>query len=118
MGFNTYQAYLVNALRDCQFDIQRSRREGWAFAAKIVRGAYMVSERARAEQMGITSPVWDSFEETTANFNNVVSKVLTHVRQTGMQETTLKAEVMFGTHNRDSVELIVGTMKDLGIPPK
>merc|ERR1712048_558361 len=66
--FNTYQTYLRGAFDECKTDIARSRREGWAFGAKLVRGAYMVSERERAEELGIPSPVWDTYEESKRVF--------------------------------------------------
>ena len=50
-------------------DIERSRRENWKFGAKLVRGAYMYLERARADELGYPSPVWDSLEQTHANYN-------------------------------------------------
>ena len=50
-------------------DIERSRREHWKFGAKLVRGAYMYLEKARADELGYPSPVWDSLEQTHANYN-------------------------------------------------
>lgn len=50
-------------------DIERSRREGFKFGAKLVRGAYMYLERQRAVDLKFPSPVWESLEETHANYN-------------------------------------------------
>ncbi len=50
-------------------DIERSRREGFKFGAKLVRGAYMYLERQRAADLKFPSPVWESLEETHANYN-------------------------------------------------
>ena len=50
--YNTFQCYLVRAPAKLQEHITRSEREGWNFACKLVRGAYMVLERERAGQMG------------------------------------------------------------------
>ena len=50
-------------------DMERARREGWKFGAKLVRGAYMYLERARAEELHYPSPVWDTLDETHANYN-------------------------------------------------
>lgn len=50
-------------------DIERSRREGFKFGAKLVRGAYMYLERQRAQQLKFPSPVWEDLEQTHANYN-------------------------------------------------
>lgn len=50
--FNTYQAYLTDCMPRLRLDLERSRREGWQFGAKLVRGAYMEHERARAAALG------------------------------------------------------------------
>lgn len=50
-------------------DIERSRREGFKFGAKLVRGAYMYLERQRAKQLDFPSPVWEDLEQTHANYN-------------------------------------------------
>ena len=50
-------------------DMERSRREGFHFGVKLVRGAYMYLERQRAKELKFTSPVWESLEETHANYN-------------------------------------------------
>ena len=52
-----------------QLDMERSRREGFKFGAKLVRGAYMYLERERAHDLKFDSPIWDSLEETHANYN-------------------------------------------------
>eukprot|EP00494_Astrolonche_serrata_P023463 UN23721 len=43
--FNTYQGYLTDSLFRLKLDMEKGRREGWKFACKLVRGAYMNLER-------------------------------------------------------------------------
>lgn len=50
-------------------DLQRARREGWHFGAKLVRGAYMVIERERAAEEKYPSPILDTIEQTHINYN-------------------------------------------------
>ena len=63
------QCYLKDAAARLEADMRRAAAEGWKFGAKTVRGAYMVVERARAAERGYASPVWDSRQETHANYN-------------------------------------------------
>lgn len=114
--FNTYQTYLRGAFDECKTDIARSRREGWAFGAKLVRGAYMVSERERAEELGIPSPVWDTYEESEESFHRVIREVMGYVHD-GVHNGAPGAEVMVATHNRHSCKLVVEMMQDLNLPP-
>ena len=53
-------------------DLERSRREGFKFGAKLVRGAYMFLEREKAAKSGRPSPVWDSIQDTHANYDRRV----------------------------------------------
>jgi hypothetical protein len=55
--YNTYQAYLRDSLSRLQLAVRRSRREGWLMGAKLVRGAYMVQERALAAEKGYNDPI-------------------------------------------------------------
>ena len=54
--YNTYQCYLKDAAERLRADVQRSERYDYHFGAKLVRGAYMESERALADSMGLPSP--------------------------------------------------------------
>ena len=40
--FNTFQMYLRNGLENLKEELDRSKKENWNFAAKLVRGAYLV----------------------------------------------------------------------------
>ena len=69
-------AHFCDLLQDSwnrmQLDMERSRREGFKFGAKLVRGAYMYLERERARDLKFDSPIWNSLEETHANYNRYV----------------------------------------------
>ncbi|KAJ2383062.1 proline dehydrogenase, partial [Coemansia sp. RSA 2603] len=67
--FNTYQMYRADALRRMNDDLKRSEREGWRFAAKLVRGAYMELERERAQRLGYASPIHATLEDTHAAYD-------------------------------------------------
>lgn len=67
--------------------MERSRREGFKFGAKLVRGAYMYLERERARELKFASPIWDSLEETHANYNRYVKQLRHVVCRQEMTET-------------------------------
>jgi proline dehydrogenase len=50
--FSTYQMYLKDSRLRLFTDIDRAKKGNYKFAAKLVRGAYMVHERARAIEYG------------------------------------------------------------------
>ncbi len=43
--YNTYQCYLRNSFFRVESDLKLAKKQGWIFAAKIVRGAYIVQVR-------------------------------------------------------------------------
>jgi len=49
--YNTYQCYLQDTYSRVKVDLERARRKDYWFAAKLVRGAYMVQERKRAVEV-------------------------------------------------------------------
>jgi len=55
--FNTYQCYLKDATKRVKMDVRRAKKGEFHFAAKLVRGAYMVAENGRAEVSFIPSPL-------------------------------------------------------------
>jgi proline dehydrogenase len=60
--YNTYQCYLKDAPQRLATDVERSERFQYHFGAKLVRGAYLESERALATLRGYPSPIHESLQ--------------------------------------------------------
>lgn len=60
---------LQEAFDTVSMDVELSRREGWHFAAKLVRGAYMHQERERAKELGYDDPINPHYESTNTMYH-------------------------------------------------
>jgi len=72
----TYQMYLKGALDRLQQDVARARRNKYVKAVKLVRGAYMVSERQRAKTLKLEDPIHANIEATHASYDAGVAFML------------------------------------------
>ncbi|CAG0898934.1 unnamed protein product [Darwinula stevensoni] len=115
--FNTYQCYLKAALENIKFDLEQAERQGFFFGAKIVRGAYMEQERARAAALGYDDPINPTYEATSAMYHEVLMECLNRIKRYKDAEDEKRVAVMVATHNEDSVRFTVQKMLELGIHP-
>ena len=76
--YTTCQLYRHDRLAYLQAAHQRALAGGYFFGVKIVRGAYMDKERARAAEMGYPSPIQPSREATDRDFDAAVRYLVTH----------------------------------------
>ncbi|KAJ1730072.1 proline dehydrogenase, partial [Coemansia biformis] len=112
--YNTYQMYRADAFQRMADDVERATREGWRFAAKLVRGAYMELERARAAELGYESPINPTLEATHAMYNRGTAMVverIAHAQKTGAVAPSL----FVATHNNASIELVLQQLRALEI---
>jgi len=114
--FQTYQTYLKGMHDMVVHDLARSKKEGWYFGAKVVRGAYMVSEREKAKKKGIQSPICETYEDTEANFHNTIDSILSHNVGTIGSEIgkDTQGEILVASHNRGSIEFTTKRAAELG----
>ena len=110
--FNTYQCYLKDAHERVKTDLQRSERFGFHFAAKLVRGAYMIHERERAKELGRPSPIHDTALHTHICYDEVIEMLLKHRQLRGPG-----IEIMIATHNKESIQKAVQLMNELHLEP-
>ena len=108
--FSTYQMYLKDGLRALQQDHQLYAAYAIPFALKVVRGAYMQSESARAANFGLSSPINDSITKTHEDYAKAIDFLLAAVQRDGEHTAAF-----FATHNVESIEKILSQAKGGGI---
>jgi len=106
--YNTYQCYLSDSMSRVAIDFTRSQREGFKFAAKIVRGAYMFQERDRAAELGYKDPIQPRLSKTHANYDAIVAKLVDEVPANACR-------IMIASHNEKSIKTVVEQMDRLSI---
>ncbi len=102
--YNTYQMYLTNSLQRLQNDFYKSKKQNFCFGVKLVRGAYMISERQQAILKNKCSPVYNTVEETHLNYDKAVKFII---------ENSL--DVIIATHNQESIYKAINIMDNLKI---
>jgi proline dehydrogenase len=109
--FNTYQMYLKDSLSRLRLDMDRAKRGGYHFAAKLVRGAYMDLERARALKLNIDDPILPNITQTHLNYDFALREAISAIA------AGQSVEIMIASHNQQSIELALATMSRLDLPP-
>lgn len=104
--FNTYQLYRTESLSNLKNAYKKATDNNYYLGAKIVRGAYMEKERARAEKLGYPSPIHADKDATDKAFNEALLFSVKHLD---------KISIMCGSHNEFSNLYLAGLMKDHNI---
>ena len=105
--FNTFQLYRHDRLVYLQQSVERAMAQKYLYGAKLVRGAYMEKERARAAQMGYKDPIQPSKQATDTDYDAAVLYCLQHLDYLA---------VFIGTHNEASCLKAAKYMLDHNIP--
>lgn len=117
--FNTYQTYLKDAYNEVKTDLEQAERQNFYFGAKIVRGAYIEQERARAAAMGYSDPTNPTFEATTECYHKTLMECLRRMKQyKDKGEDPKKIGIMVASHNENTVRFAIEKMKEIGISPE
>jgi len=117
--FNTYQCYMKKAHKTIVLDLEQSKRQNFYFGAKLVRGAYMEQERARAKLLGYKDPINENYEATSAMYHKVLDECLTRINQLKLSgDDPQKIGIMVASHNEDTVRYGVNRMAELDLDPQ
>jgi proline dehydrogenase len=104
---NTYQMYLHDAIHRLKEHHRIALEKGVKFGLKIVRGAYMEIERARAAEMGYPSPIQPDKPATDRDFNEAIRYFVENVDT---------IHFMVATHNEESSNLLAQLIDERGLP--
>ena len=84
-------------------EIDSSRALGYNLGIKLVRGAYMVEERAISAADRRESPIWDEIDHTHSCYNKCAEMLIESVSDADF--------VLLATHNTKTVDLAKKLMK-------
>ncbi|WP_256009529.1 proline dehydrogenase family protein [Desertivirga xinjiangensis] len=105
--YNTYQLYREGMLSSLQSHYYRSQSEGFIMGAKLVRGAYMDKERARAARLNYPSPIQENKDTTDKAYNDALEFCLENINDLA---------IVAGTHNEASCMILTELMKKQQLP--
>ncbi|KAI9284320.1 FAD-linked oxidoreductase-like protein [Umbelopsis sp. AD052] len=107
--FNTYQMYTKTALPKLKLDLLAAERYKYGLGVKLVRGAYMVKERARAAELGYSDPIQNTINDTHESYHSAIlllSKALEvtqHKTGNPVTEETSPLSFVIASHNHESI---------------
>lgn len=104
--FNTLQMYRWDRMDYLKKLHQQAKAEGFYIGMKLVRGAYMEKENARAEERNYISPICISKQATDDNYNASVDYMVEHLD---------RMAIFAGTHNEESSYRLMQLMQEKGI---
>ena len=82
--YNTYQMYRHDRLAVLKQNYERARLRGYLLGAKLVRGAYMEKERARAAERDYPSPIQPNKAATDRDFDAGIEFCVDHHQTIGL----------------------------------
>lgn len=106
--YNTIQLYRHDRLEFLKHSFEDSLKHNYYLGVKLVRGAYMEKEAARALEKGYTNPIQPNKESSDRDYNDALSFCLDKID---------RISICAGTHNENSSMLLVQLMAAKGISP-
>jgi proline dehydrogenase len=105
---NAVQMYRKDRMAFLEASLEHAIEHSYLCAVKIVRGAYMEKERARAKAKGYPDPIHESLEGTHSAYNQALEFCIRHIKD---------LYVCNATHNEESCRLQAQIMERYGMPP-
>jgi proline dehydrogenase len=103
--YNTIQLYRHDRLDFLKLSHRISQQQQFKLAVKLVRGAYMEKERARASAKGVASPIQPDKQSTDADYDAAVNFCISN-----------NIACIIATHNEKSNLAAVALMEEKGLP--
>jgi len=104
--YNTIQLYRHDRLHFLKLSHQIAQQKGFLPGVKLVRGAYMEKERARAREMGYPSPIQPDKAASDRDYDLAVRYALEHIDQLA---------VIIASHNEESNLLAAQLLDQKGL---
>jgi proline dehydrogenase len=104
--YNTFQMYRKDRLEFLKQTISKGKDNGFHVGAKLVRGAYMEKERARAVEKKYPSPIQDTKENSDIDYNLALEECVKSIDMMGL---------CAGTHNENSSLFLVELLSKYSI---
>ena len=105
--YNTIQMYRHDRLEFLKKSFAAAQERGFLLGAKLVRGAYMEKERARAAEMGYPSPIQPNKEASDRDYDAAVTFCIEHIDKIG---------VIVASHNEQSNLLATELLQNKNLP--
>ena len=105
--FNTIQLYRHDRLHFLNLSYKIAQQKGFLLGVKLVRGAYMEKERARAASKGVQSSIHANKDLTDKDFDAAVEFCVDRIEATSC---------IVASHNEKSNLFAVELMEQKGIP--
>ncbi|MBP7473909.1 MAG: proline dehydrogenase family protein [Pyrinomonadaceae bacterium] len=106
--YTTIQSYRTDRLQFLKDSRRQAKLDGYIYAVKLVRGAYMEKERERAAEIGYPSPIHATKAETDADYDAALEYCMRHFKDMAF---------VAASHNEESTQKVVAMMHEFGISP-
>lgn len=106
--YNTLQMYRHDRLAFLEKSLKEADEGNYYLGMKLVRGAYMERERARAEKMNYPSPIHPDKPATDKAYDDALTFCINHMD---------KISLFNGTHNEASCLHLISLLKEKGLEP-